>query len=207
LRRLLSELTSPHGTRGRCHARVRAGINHRQEPRHVCRVCSKPPGRSPFGRGRRPGQLSSFRRAATPTRTRQRSLGFIGSCEGRLSTCIGNKAPGVELWSGSKRNFPKPRTRTRRRSSASAFTLSPFHRLLPLVPEQYRALRDEVDLQGKDPDAVSARLGVTRNNLTVRLHRARKHLRKALTANCGACSVHGCVDCTCNDAEEKSPCH
>jgi RNA polymerase sigma factor (sigma-70 family) len=82
-----------------------------------------------------------------------------------------------------------------------------FHRLLPLVPEQYRELLDEVDLQGKDPDAVSADLGLTRNNLTVRLHRARKHMRKALTANCGACSVHGCIDCTCNDAEEKSHCH
>jgi RNA polymerase sigma factor (sigma-70 family) len=82
-----------------------------------------------------------------------------------------------------------------------------FHRLLPLVPAQYRDLLDEVDLQGKDPEAVSAKLGLTRNNLTVRLHRARKHMRKALTANCGACSVHGCVDCTCDDAEEKSGCH
>jgi RNA polymerase sigma factor (sigma-70 family) len=82
-----------------------------------------------------------------------------------------------------------------------------FHRLLPLVPEQYRELLDQVDLQGKDPDAVSTHLGLTRNNLTVRLHRARKHLRKALTANCGACSVHGCIDCTCNDSEEKSHCH
>src|SRR3954462_14781555 len=82
-----------------------------------------------------------------------------------------------------------------------------FHRLLPLVPEQYRELLDQVDVQGKDPDAVSTHLGLTRNNLTVRLHRARKHLRKALTANCGACSVHGCSDCTCNDSEEKSHCH
>ncbi|MGN6385390.1 MAG: RNA polymerase sigma factor [Verrucomicrobiota bacterium] len=74
-----------------------------------------------------------------------------------------------------------------------------FRRLLPMVPEQYRELLDEVDLKGKDPEQVSARLGLTKNNLTVRLHRARKHLRKALTATCGACSVHGCIDCTCND--------
>jgi RNA polymerase sigma factor (sigma-70 family) len=82
-----------------------------------------------------------------------------------------------------------------------------FHRLLPLVPEQYRELLDEVDLKGKDPDVVSEKLGLTRNNLTVRLHRARKHLRKALSQNCGACSVHGCIDCTCNDSEEASQCH
>lgn len=82
-----------------------------------------------------------------------------------------------------------------------------FHRLLPMVPEQYRELLEEVDLQGNDPAAVSSKLGLTRNNLTVRLHRARKHLRKALTQNCGACSVHGCIDCTCNDGEEGSGCH
>ena len=82
-----------------------------------------------------------------------------------------------------------------------------FGRLLPLVPEQYRELLEKVDLEGNDPDQVAARLGVTRNNLTVRLHRARKHLRKALTQNCGACSVHGCVDCSCADASEESHSH
>ena len=82
-----------------------------------------------------------------------------------------------------------------------------FGRLMPMVPEQYRELLEKVDLGGNDPDAVAAKLGVTRNNLTVRLHRARKHLRKALTQNCGACSVHGCVDCTCADGSEESQCH
>lgn len=82
-----------------------------------------------------------------------------------------------------------------------------FHRLLPLLPEQYRELLDEVDLKGRDPEEVSAKLGLTKNNLTVRLHRARKHMRKALAANCGACSVHGCIDCTCNESEETSHCH
>ena len=81
-----------------------------------------------------------------------------------------------------------------------------FRRLLPMVPELYRELLDEVDLKGSEPDAVAARLGLTRNNLTVRLHRARKHLRKALTQNCGACSAHGCVNCTCAESGEDGPC-
>ncbi len=75
-----------------------------------------------------------------------------------------------------------------------------FKRLLPLVPEQYRELLEEVDLKGERPEDVAATLGVTRNNLTVRLHRARKHFRKALTESCGACSSHGCIDCTCEEA-------
>jgi RNA polymerase sigma-70 factor (ECF subfamily) len=82
-----------------------------------------------------------------------------------------------------------------------------FRRLLPLVPGQYRELLEEVDLKGKEPDEVAAKLGLTRNNLTVKLHRARKHLRKALMANCRACSVHGCLDCTCEEPNEEAHCH
>lgn len=75
-----------------------------------------------------------------------------------------------------------------------------FKRLLPSVPEQYRALLQQIDLAGKDPEEVAAALGVSTNNLTVRLHRARKHLRELLSKNCRACSKHGCLDCTCGDA-------
>ena len=81
-----------------------------------------------------------------------------------------------------------------------------FGRLMPLVPEQYRELLEKVDLEGKDLGEVAEKMGVTKNNLTVRLHRARKHLRKALTQNCGACSVHGCIDCSCADGNEESRC-
>ena len=83
-----------------------------------------------------------------------------------------------------------------------------FRRLLPLVPEPYRRLIEEVDLEGKDTGEVAANLGVTRNNLTVRLHRARKHLRDAVSQNCRACSAHGCLDCTCEDeSTEEAHCH
>lgn len=82
-----------------------------------------------------------------------------------------------------------------------------FKRLLPLVPEQYRNLLQRIDLEGEKPDEVAAQLGLTRNNLTVRLHRARRHLREALSQNCQACSTHGCLDCTCGESSEVSACH
>jgi RNA polymerase sigma-70 factor (ECF subfamily) len=82
-----------------------------------------------------------------------------------------------------------------------------FTRLLPLVPERYRELLQQVDLEGKKPEEVASQLGLTRNNLTVRLHRARKHLREALAQNCRACSIHGCLDCTCGESPEGSHCH
>jgi RNA polymerase sigma-70 factor (ECF subfamily) len=74
-----------------------------------------------------------------------------------------------------------------------------FKRLLPSVPAQYRELLTAVDLQGEDPGEVARRLGVSRNNLTVRLHRARKHLREALTENCQACGNEGYLECTCDE--------
>lgn len=79
-----------------------------------------------------------------------------------------------------------------------------FQRLLPGVPEQYRDLLQKIDLEGRDFAEVAAALGVTGNNLTVRLHRARKHLRELLAKNCRACSTHGCLDCTCEVADGPS---
>lgn len=82
-----------------------------------------------------------------------------------------------------------------------------FKGLLPSVPEQYRELLLRIDLEGGEPSEVAASLGITKNNLTVRLHRARKHLRDLLSSNCQACSKHGCLDCTCETAADQPGCH
>ncbi|MBE0541413.1 MAG: sigma-70 family RNA polymerase sigma factor [Verrucomicrobia bacterium] len=82
-----------------------------------------------------------------------------------------------------------------------------FRRLLPSVPAQYRELLQQIDLDDNDPAVVAAQLGLTKNNLTVRLHRARKHLRDLLSNNCRACSKHGCLDCTCGESSHAEHCH
>jgi RNA polymerase sigma-70 factor (ECF subfamily) len=74
-----------------------------------------------------------------------------------------------------------------------------FKRLLPAIPENYRELLQRIDLDGEESGKVAADLRLTRNNLTVRLHRARKHLREELLRNCQACAKHGCLDCTCGE--------
>lgn len=74
-----------------------------------------------------------------------------------------------------------------------------FKRLLPSVPAQYRHLLQRIDLDGSELSEVASELGLTKNNLTVRLHRARKHLREQVSRNCRACSEHGCLDCTCGE--------
>ncbi len=71
-------------------------------------------------------------------------------------------------------------------------------RLLPGLPDQYRDVLQRIDLNGASPAETAAALGLTPNNLTVRLHRARQQLRVKLQQNCKVCSKHGCLDCTCD---------
>ena len=58
------------------------------------------------------------------------------------------------------------------------------------------ALR-EVDLGGASVMAWAERAGITANNASVRLFRAREALRRQVERSCGTCATHGCEDCSC----------
>lgn len=75
-------------------------------------------------------------------------------------------------------------------------------RLLPSLKPEYADLIRRIDLGGEEPAAVAESAGITYNNLMVRLHRARQALRKSLEHSCGACTRHGCLDCTCGHGQE-----
>lgn len=77
-----------------------------------------------------------------------------------------------------------------------------FRALLPQMPPQYQEILRSIDLDGQSTKETAKNLGITENNLNVRLFRARKQLRKHLEDVCMSCSVLGCLDCTC---EEPSP--
>lgn len=70
--------------------------------------------------------------------------------------------------------------------------------LLPALKPEYATLLRRLDLNGEAPEALAANLGITRNNLTVRLHRARQQLKQRLEETCRVCAKHGCLDCTCD---------
>ncbi len=72
--------------------------------------------------------------------------------------------------------------------------------VLTLKPEYSDILR-RVDLGEGRLDAVAAELGITTNNATVRLHRARQALRQRLEQMCGMCAHHGCLNCTCDQKQ------
>lgn len=69
--------------------------------------------------------------------------------------------------------------------------------LLGTMKPDYAELIEELELGDGDPEAVADRMGITRNNLKVRRHRARTQLRERLEQTCRACAKHGCLDCSC----------
>lgn len=72
-----------------------------------------------------------------------------------------------------------------------------MHALLPSLKSEYAEMVRQVDLEERTISEVAAATGITPNNATVRLHRARQALKKRLQQSCGACATHNCLDCSC----------
>ena len=69
--------------------------------------------------------------------------------------------------------------------------------LLPTLKSEYSEILRRVDLEEKSLAEAAAELGITANNASVRLHRARQALKRQLERSCGTCATHGCLDCHC----------
>jgi len=65
-----------------------------------------------------------------------------------------------------------------------------------LKPEYRDALR-VVDLEDGMLSDLAQQAGISAENAAVRVHRARKALRRQVEKACGACAEHGCFDCHC----------
>jgi RNA polymerase sigma-70 factor (ECF subfamily) len=72
-----------------------------------------------------------------------------------------------------------------------------LHGLLPTLKPEYADMVRRVDLEESAVAEVAQTLGVSANNASVRLHRARQALKRQLQRACGACATHGCLDCSC----------
>jgi RNA polymerase sigma factor (sigma-70 family) len=66
---------------------------------------------------------------------------------------------------------------------------------------EYRAAIEGVDLGGQSVEDFAKANDITPNNASVRLHRARKSVARELTAVCGSCAEHKCLDCTCKRSQ------
>lgn len=69
--------------------------------------------------------------------------------------------------------------------------------LLETLKPEYREALQIVDLQEGTLKDLAQQSGITAENATVRVHRARAALRRQIEQACGTCSVHGCLDCSC----------
>jgi RNA polymerase sigma factor (sigma-70 family) len=65
-----------------------------------------------------------------------------------------------------------------------------------LKPEYAEALK-RIEVDGVPIASFADEKGITRNNASVRVFRAREALRRQVAASCGTCATHGCVSCTC----------
>lgn len=70
-------------------------------------------------------------------------------------------------------------------------------RLMEDLKPEYREALETVDINEASPSEFAQRAGISTNNATVRVHRARQALEKQVRATCGACAEHGCLDCHC----------
>jgi len=74
-----------------------------------------------------------------------------------------------------------------------------LYRILPTLPADYGQIIWRIDLLGEPRDKVAKNLGISSNNLAVRVHRARHALRAALLRLCTTCPSHGFLNCACEE--------
>lgn len=70
-------------------------------------------------------------------------------------------------------------------------------RLADTLKPEYAAALKRIEVDGISVQAFAEESGVTASNAAVRVFRARQALRKQVTAACGTCAEHGCLDCHC----------
>lgn len=77
--------------------------------------------------------------------------------------------------------------------------------LVDTLKPEYAVALHQVDLGGRPLEAFAREAGITPNNAGVRVHRARKALRREVLAFCRLCAEHGCRDCTCRPDPGAAP--
>ncbi|WP_439367270.1 RNA polymerase sigma factor [Bradyrhizobium sp. DASA03005] len=84
-------------------------------------------------------------------------------------------------------------------AAANAAVCECLHVHLSLLKPEHAEVIRRIDLGGEPRESVAADLGVTMNNLTVRLHRARQALKERLEQTCVVCLEESFWECRCAD--------
>ena len=70
-------------------------------------------------------------------------------------------------------------------------------RLASTLKPEYEAAIRRIDVDGAAVQEFASEAGITPNNASVRVFRAREALRKQVRTSCGTCADHGCLECSC----------
>jgi RNA polymerase sigma-70 factor (ECF subfamily) len=75
--------------------------------------------------------------------------------------------------------------------------------LLDTLRSDYALALRRIDVEERSLEKYAAEADITAGNAAVRVHRARKALKRALVECCKTCATHGCADCTCDPASAR----
>lgn len=70
--------------------------------------------------------------------------------------------------------------------------------LMARLNPDYREMLTRIDIDEESIGEIARERGLTENNVSVKLHRARKSLRDELLTFCGVTSAKECADCGCD---------
>jgi RNA polymerase sigma-70 factor (ECF subfamily) len=71
--------------------------------------------------------------------------------------------------------------------------------ILESLKPEYREALERVELGDEPITKLATDLGISANNATVRVHRARTAMRERLMNHCGVSTARECLDCSCDD--------
>jgi DNA-directed RNA polymerase specialized sigma24 family protein len=77
--------------------------------------------------------------------------------------------------------------------------------LVAVLKTEYATALNRVDLGGESIGGYARAAGISAGNASVRLHRARRALRRAVDAHCGACAERGGYLCECQAEPHRPP--
>jgi len=115
-----------------------------------------------------------------------------------LSTVLADYARREAIRQRQETAYAQQQALTREAPELESTVCTCLYTLLPTLQPEYADLLRRVDLLGEPRQEVAAALGVTVNNVTVRLHRARQALMRALLLSCTTCPEHGFLHCACD---------
>ena len=78
-----------------------------------------------------------------------------------------------------------------------------LYQYLPLLKTEQAEIIRRIDLAGEPRESIAVETGVTVNNITVRLHRARQALKGHLEEMCTTCQEVSYLACRCSDDRRK----